>query len=155
MAYNIDSQIVSGWHLHYLNFPEGKLAVATVVPGKVANSTATSERQEWQRKIAKKVYWERKFRGEEHWHYVISIGIRFCATLRRNAFDVDNYTKHAKDAVAVGLMEEKEENINTRKDFNGKDNNFRYIFNERLEDVNSYDDEGIGIVVCCKEGLGR
>lgn len=150
----LKSRKIEGWPVHSLEFENDKSVILAVVPGKLANVQTKPGRKKrllWQQKISKVIKAKRGVTPRnKNSDYVISLGMKFSSSHpnQKQPVDVDNFIKPIFAGIAAGLFGNSEEihSMEKFKDFD--DSHFRYLYVERLDNIQNED--GVAIVISSK-----
>jgi len=151
----LKSRKIEGWQIHSLEFENDKSVIMAVVFGKLANVQTKPGRKKrllWQQKISKVIKAKRGVtpRNKKS-DYVISLGMKFSSSHpnQKQPVDVDNFIKPIFAGIAAGLFDNNEEVPSTPEKFKDfDDSHFRYLYVERLENLQNED--GVAIVISSK-----
>ena len=148
----LKSRKIESWSIHSLEFENDKSVIVTVVHGKLANVQTKRGRRKrllWQQQISKEIKTKRGVASRnKNSDYIISLGMKFSASHpnQKQPIDVDNFIKPIFAGIAAGLFNDNEEapsNLEKFKDFD--DSHFRYLYVERLDNIQNED--GVAIVI--------
>ena len=148
----LKSRKIEGWSTHSLEFENDKSVIMKVVRGKLANvqtKRGKKKRLLWQQHISKEIRTKRgPVSRNKNSDYVISLGMKFSVPHpnQKQPVDVDNFIKPIFAGIAAGLFDNSEEvpsTLEKLKDFD--DSHFRYLYVERLNNIQNED--GVAIVI--------